>query len=380
MDVKMIQLLGLTVESKAEIKEFVGGVQAQVNRFRKCLELYVVGRKEYVDCYYRVGTVFYTYGESDLIINARDRQGKSKEYKTLRGLVNFLAKQFDSCVEKSVLEKLIQDAIEIDEIEKKKEKELKEMESSIKSRTTEFDIASEFIKEVTGGVWSLQNFEINGYCSAVKDRKLTVNFEVDENYKITKTLGGDMVAHGDWFDLDSNDERLLEGAKDLQEQLDKMARIDVKLKFDGVHRVYPQEADKIIEERKIKGKFYLRDADKWVGIDNEDGDAWTEEFSSLIECIDWLIGKTFDCFKCGEVEIPYVSTTITLVDKFGVEADYYDEVDLDFNYSTEVMYRALEEYAKEFLEEKRKQCPNHGFEIKKYDFGLFCPECLNSLE
>ena len=290
----MIQLLGLTVESKAEIKEFVGGVQAQVNRFRKCLELYVVGRKEYVDCYYRVGTVFYTYGESDLIINARDRQGRSKEYKTLRGLVNFLAKQFDSCVEKSVLEKLIQDAIEIDEIEKKKEKELKEMESSIKSRTTEFDIASEFIKEVTGGVWSLQNFEINGYCSAVKDRKLTVNFEVDENYKITKTLGGDMVAHGDWFDLDSNDKRLIEGAKDLQEQLDKMARIDVKLKFDGVHRVYPQEADKIIEERKIKGKFYLRDADKWVGIDNEDGDAWTEEFSSLIECIDWLIGKTFD--------------------------------------------------------------------------------------
>ena len=58
--------------------------------------------------------------ESDLIINARDRQGRSKEYKTLRGLVNFLAKQFDSCVEKSVLEKLIQDAIEIDEIEKKK--------------------------------------------------------------------------------------------------------------------------------------------------------------------------------------------------------------------------------------------------------------------
>ena len=211
------------------------------------------------------------------------------------------------------------------------EKEMKRVadasiEPTIKARTTEFDIASEFIKEVTGGVWSLQNFEINGYCSAVKDRKLTVNFEVDENYKITKALGGDMIAHGDWFDLDSNDERLLEGAKDLQEQLDKMARIDVKLKFDGVHRVYPQEADKIIEERKIKGKFYLRDADKWVGIDNEDGDAWTEEFNSLIECIDWLIGKAFDCFKCGEVEIPYVSTTITLVDKFGVEADYYDAV------------------------------------------------------
>ena len=363
----MIKLLGLTVESRAEIKEFVGGVQAQVNRFRKCLELYVVGRKEYVDCYYSVGTVFYTYGESDLIINARDRQGKSKEYKTLRGLVNFLAKQFDSCVEKSVLEKLIQDAIEIDEIEKKKEKELKEMESSIKSRTTEFDIASEFIREVTGGVWSLQNFEINGYCSAVKDRKLTINFEVDENYKITKITGGDVITHGSWFDLDTNDERLLEGAKVLQEHLDKMARIDIKLRLDGVHRVYPKEAVLIIEERKIKGKFYLKDAKGWVGIDNEDGDAWTEDFESLKECIDWLIGeseKDYSC-SCGENDGEY---TVNIHIEFN-NGEEYDEL-IGMCCEEETI-----QHIKELIEE-------NGWEeeVKDYSYGYFCPYCLESLE
>lgn len=39
------------------------------------------------------------------------------------------------------------------------------------------------------------------------------------------------------------------------------------------------------------GLFYRREADLWVGIDNSTGHAWTEEFGTQAECLDWLKGE-----------------------------------------------------------------------------------------
>jgi len=41
--------------------------------------------------------------------------------------------------------------------------------------------------------------------------------------------------------------------------------------------------------RHTRGAGYAKDGEKYIGIDNHDGEAWTEEFSSLEDCQKWLI-------------------------------------------------------------------------------------------
>lgn len=58
-------------------------------------------------------------------------------------------------------------------------------------------------------------------------------------------------------------------------------------------RIEPSEALKVVEDRQPLGMFYTterrRDGSRGtVGIDNRTGDAWTEEFSSLFQCLKWL--------------------------------------------------------------------------------------------
>lgn len=61
-----------------------------------------------------------------------------------------------------------------------------------------------------------------------------------------------------------------------------------------VKKVTPEEAERIIKTREPRGKFYCvekspRFRRAYVGIDNEDGEAWTEEFRSLGACRRWLL-------------------------------------------------------------------------------------------
>lgn len=46
---------------------------------------------------------------------------------------------------------------------------------------------------------------------------------------------------------------------------------------DEIIQITSDEAKEIIDKRAPLGKFYLIDGDKYVGIDNSSGDAWTEE-------------------------------------------------------------------------------------------------------
>ena len=39
------------------------------------------------------------------------------------------------------------------------------------------------------------------------------------------------------------------------------------------------------------GLYYLEEREKFVGIDNSTGDAWTEEFPDKESCIRWLTGE-----------------------------------------------------------------------------------------
>ena len=56
--------------------------------------------------------------------------------------------------------------------------------------------------------------------------------------------------------------------------------------------VSQQEANAIIEHRGPRGLFVLETGVEYIGIDNSTGDAWTEEFLDLTECMMWLAGVT----------------------------------------------------------------------------------------
>lgn len=58
-----------------------------------------------------------------------------------------------------------------------------------------------------------------------------------------------------------------------------------------ISQVSLHEAIKIIALRGRKGLFWAIDGDRYIGIDNTDGNAWTENFDSLEACIRWLERK-----------------------------------------------------------------------------------------
>lgn len=59
---------------------------------------------------------------------------------------------------------------------------------------------------------------------------------------------------------------------------------------DWYRFVNQEQAIEIIETRKPLGKFVQDTGVEIVGIDNETGEAWTEEFPDLEECLAWLAG------------------------------------------------------------------------------------------
>ena len=56
----------------------------------------------------------------------------------------------------------------------------------------------------------------------------------------------------------------------------------------GIRRVDNKLANEIIKGRYPRGRFYTIDKGKYIGIDNETRDAWTEEFENFDQCLGWL--------------------------------------------------------------------------------------------
>lgn len=55
--------------------------------------------------------------------------------------------------------------------------------------------------------------------------------------------------------------------------------------------VTAKEALGIVHTRNPIGRFYQKDGDLYIGIDNTTGDAWVEEFATLGYCLAWLEGR-----------------------------------------------------------------------------------------
>lgn len=59
-----------------------------------------------------------------------------------------------------------------------------------------------------------------------------------------------------------------------------------------IEQVTPFTAAVIIDTREPRGKFWTTDeSGMFVGIDNEHGEAWTEEFDNQKKCLKWLRGE-----------------------------------------------------------------------------------------
>lgn len=49
----------------------------------------------------------------------------------------------------------------------------------------------------------------------------------------------------------------------------------------------------IITNRKPLGMFYWQEGNHWIGCDNTTGNAWTEEFITKEDCLEWLEGDGY---------------------------------------------------------------------------------------
>ncbi len=59
-----------------------------------------------------------------------------------------------------------------------------------------------------------------------------------------------------------------------------------------IKKITGSEASCIIYSRRPFGLFYLIHEGVYVGIDNSNGHAWTEEFRSLRQCKKWLLNPS----------------------------------------------------------------------------------------
>lgn len=57
-----------------------------------------------------------------------------------------------------------------------------------------------------------------------------------------------------------------------------------------IREITPKQAIDIISTREPKGLFFIEGIKKYVGIDNQTGDAWVEEFPTAGGAIAWAIG------------------------------------------------------------------------------------------
>ena len=61
-----------------------------------------------------------------------------------------------------------------------------------------------------------------------------------------------------------------------------------------IKKIPNEQAISIINTRKPVGLFYVLQKGTYIGIDNSDGNAWTEEFPNLRKCKRWLRDPTIE--------------------------------------------------------------------------------------
>ncbi len=69
---------------------------------------------------------------------------------------------------------------------------------------------------------------------------------------------------------------------------------------DGIVKVALETLRIIIETRQPLGLFYALENLSYTGVDNHDGNAWTESFSNMYLCKRWLLDQTKTTGGCAE--------------------------------------------------------------------------------
>jgi hypothetical protein len=59
---------------------------------------------------------------------------------------------------------------------------------------------------------------------------------------------------------------------------------------DSIKKLTKEQASEVIETRTPVGRFYTKEGELFIGIDNSTGDAWTEEFKTKASCFKWIEG------------------------------------------------------------------------------------------
>ena len=66
-----------------------------------------------------------------------------------------------------------------------------------------------------------------------------------------------------------------------------------------IKKISDEQAGRIIDTRYPLGLFYVLKAGVYIGIDNSNGEAWTEEFSDLRKCKRWLSNPNIEVEECS---------------------------------------------------------------------------------
>jgi len=61
-----------------------------------------------------------------------------------------------------------------------------------------------------------------------------------------------------------------------------------------IKKIAKEFAASIIDTRRPLGLFYVLETGVYIGIDNSNGHAWTEEFNSLRKCKRWLTNPNIE--------------------------------------------------------------------------------------
>jgi len=70
--------------------------------------------------------------------------------------------------------------------------------------------------------------------------------------------------------------------------------------MNRIERLTPEAMRQIIETRQPRGLFYRKEARRlYVGVDNDDGEAWTEAFHTRRQCLRWLRTPGLEAEDCG---------------------------------------------------------------------------------
>lgn len=76
-----------------------------------------------------------------------------------------------------------------------------------------------------------------------------------------------------------------------------MKTLEPEVGEDAIKKLTKEQAHNILNtgfdtgKYKPIGRFYSKEGDLYIGIDNSTGNAWTEEFKTKRSCLKWLNGE-----------------------------------------------------------------------------------------